>query len=312
MAKKKVSSALARYEAHGAFAETALGACFTLSASDNTRRAYWSDARRWLDFCRSRGLDPARVDAVAVAAWVEVMKAENDAPKTRNRRLSALSSIYDRLRRKHTVEVNPFSVEDGPKRERAHTLAPTPAASPEAVRGALEDAQADHSFNGVRDVALLRLLWATGARRGSLEELTQERLQMDGDSYYCVLPAKGGKEVRLWIAGRAADAVRELLRELRGRHFVKGPVFRLDTGSPMQARDIWRAVRRRGRHAGFALKPHSFRVTFLTVNPAALDARQDAAGHADPETTRLYDRSWRGRAAFEAMPEIEEVANGVA
>lgn len=49
------------------------------------------------------------------------------------------------------------------------------------------------------------------------------------------------------------------------------------------------------------------RVAFLTYNRAGLEAKQEAAGHADPATTRLYDRTaWRGRQAFEQMPEIEE------
>jgi hypothetical protein len=46
----------------------------------------------------------------------------------------------------------------------------------------------------------------------------------------------------------------------------------------------------------------------LTYNPAGLEAKQEAAGHSDPATTRLYDRaSWRGREAFEQMPEVEDV-----
>jgi len=41
---------------------------------------------------------------------------------------------------------------------------------------------------------------------------------------------------------------------------------------------------------------------------ARIEAKQDAAGHADPATTRLYDReAWRGREAFEKMPDPEEV-----
>lgn len=297
---------LVAYKDHGSFAQAALGACFTLSASDNTRRAYWSDVRRWLDFCRARTVDPLLADDVSVAAWVEVLKHKGEAPKTRNRRLSALSSVYARLRKKGIVKANPFSIEDGPKRERAHAQRPTPAASVDAVKAALADCVA-WGQDSIRDEALLRILWATGARRSSLAELTFERLVLEGDAFKCLLPAKGGKEVRLWISGSAAVALRALIEELHRRHFHKGPIFRLGTGSPMTPRDIWRAVRRRGKRTGHRLTPHSFRVSFLTINPASLEERQDAAGHADPETTRLYDRTWRGRAAFTAMPEVEDL-----
>jgi integrase/recombinase XerD len=69
-------------------------------------------------------------------------------------------------------------------------------------------------------------------------------------------------------------------------------------------------VRQRAREAGVTerITPHSFRASFLTFGNASLDARQAAAGHADAATTQLYDRrDWRGREAFELMPEVEDL-----
>lgn len=291
-----------------AFRPLVMEACLVLSASRHTRRAYWGDAQHWLDFCRRKRVDPAATTALMVAAWVESMKRANLAPKTCNRRLSALASIYDWLRRnkRGSVDSNPFSASEGPKRETAHAIKPTPIAERQLVAAALRLCEADDSFEGMRDAAILRILWGTGARRSSLVAITRERLQVQGEALTCAVPAKRGKTVRLWIAGRAAKALTRWLGGLDSLGLVTGPVFRMSTGTAMTERDVWRAVKRRGRQAGGELTPHSFRVAFLTLTPATLDERQDAAGHSDPKTTRLYDREWKGKAAFVLMPEVED------
>lgn len=303
--RKKAETALQKGHSEG-FASQMLVACFSVSGTLNTRKAYWSDARRWLDFCRDRSVDPATSGKVAVIGWIEEMKREAVAPKTRARRVSALASIYEELRRDKTVEANPFSVHDGPARERVHALAPTQLVSPDDARAVL--ATCGNDFEGWRDEAILRLLWATGARRASIVGMTFERLRSDGKTFEALLIAKGGKEVKILIRGKAADALKRWIDVLHGGRIEKGSIWRAQTGAALDEKAIWRMLRKRARKAGVQgdVTPHMFRVAFLTINPASLDAKQDAAGHSDPATTRLYDRSWRGREAFEAMPEIEE------
>ena len=285
-------------------------ACFSISASNNTRRAYWTDVRHWFAFCEERNVDPAQPPSVAVIAWTESMRLAGTAPKTNARRIAALSSVYDRLRRDHpaVVPINPFSIENGPEREVALPLQPTPVASPEAVRAVL--ATCDASPDGLRDAAIIRVLWATGARRASLTAMTFERLRRDRTDFVATLVAKGNKEVRALICGRAATALAVWLDQLRAMGIVRGHIWRTTAGAVLREKDVWRMLRRRAKHAGIVeqITPHTFRVAFLTFNPAGLESKQDAAGHADPATTRLYDRdNWRGREAFEAMPEVEDL-----
>lgn len=295
------------------FSGAVMQACFTLSAADNTRRAYWADYLAWRTFCAGTGLDPARGDDVAVAAWAETMKKDGLASRTRARRLSALSSIYDRLRRKKLVENNPFSAQEGPKREPARTARPTPVAEAEAVAAAIAACRDVPEPWCWRNEAILRILWSTGLRRASLAELTVELLQDAGEhlpsgyrpAFYCELPAKGGKEVKIYIRGAAAVA---LQRWLDAAEIKTGPILIAQKGKgALSPRDIWRVVKSMGAKASVDLAPHQFRVAFLTLNPASLESRQDAAAHADPSTTRKYDRHWRGREAFEKMPEVEDL-----
>jgi site-specific recombinase XerD len=308
------SDQLQPYQATGNFVQAIMSACFQLSASIHTRRAYWSDARQWLEFCDIRGVDPRRADPLAVAAWVETMRRDNSAPKTRARRITALASIYNRLRREDKLlrgpngeqAINPFSVADGPAREKAVALNPTPIADPHAVQAAID--VCDDSPVGLRDVAIMRVLWATGTRCSSMTSMTFERLRREKTAYVGVVDAKGGKQLRVLVQGKAAEALDAWLAWLRAAGIDRGSIWRETNGAVLVEKDISKIVRRRAKQAGMpgALTPHTFRVAFLTFGTAELTAKQDAAGHADPATTRLYDRKWRGRSAFEQMPEVED------
>lgn len=312
---------IADYEPRSPLARDMKAAIDQISSSRNTRQAYWLDARHWLAYCEHSGIDPAPVSASAkrdkarrsrlveaVSAFIDGMTDAGVASTTRARRIAALSSIFERLRQKEPDLFNPFSATSGPKRERGVRERPTPPVLPAVVERLLAACAADTTCAGKRDAALLRLLWATGMRRSSAVSLTRERLlpQADG-TYLAEVTAKGRRLVRVLIRGRAAEALRE---HLAGSE-QGGAVFRRDTGKPMKGKDVWCVVRRRARDAGVTARvsPHCFRASFVTFGTASLEDRADAAGHADVSTTRLYDHhDWRGRAAFEQMPEVEDAA----
>lgn len=280
-----------------------------ISAVDATRREYRRDFDLWLRFCGERNVDPESPMDGSVAAWLAWMKSKNHAPKSRQRRIAALSSIYRELRRRKVVPGNPFGPDEGPRRERnAAPLEPTPIATPDVVRTVIAGCNSDPSSYGVRDAAMIRILWATGMRRVSLVSMTIERLQKDRAGYVATVAKKGGGTQRVLITGGALRAFQAWLKILR-EGFRNGPVWRRRSGEPLSERDIHRVIAKRAKVVGESLSPHMLRVSFLTYNPAGLEAKQEAAGHANPATTRLYDRdAWRGREAFEKMPEIEDAS----
>jgi site-specific recombinase XerD len=309
-----------------------------ITRNRNTADAYARDVGRWLMFCRARAVDPFRPSRHAVAAWMDEMIAAEIAPKTRQRRVSALCSVYRELRRDLVMPdgstraapvavPNPFSVDEGPKRERkAVAIEPTPVADPAIVQAMLETCEPGAGDapgardrpcppidpTNTRDRALIRVLWATGLRRSSVVDMLIDRLRPgpDGDGYETTVTAKGNKRPRVWIRGGAAEALAAYLAELAAGGVATGPLWRGRRGR-LTARGVAAALRRRAKLAGAMgrISPHMMRVAFLTFNESSLDARQDAAGHADPATTRGYDRAaWRGREAFAKMPEIEQVA----
>jgi integrase/recombinase XerD len=76
---------------------------------------------------------------------------------------------------------------------------------------------------------------------------------------------------------------------------TSGPIFVTTTGRRMDQPEAWRMVRRIARRASLdgagEIRPHSLRVAFIISCEAGvpLEDVQDAAGHADPRTTRRYD-----------------------
>jgi integrase len=170
----------------------------------------------------------------------------------------------------------------------------------------------DESELGRRDEAIFRVLWNTGMRRVSLLSMRLAQIRRERDGFVAWVIGKRGKRLRVLLKGRAADALEQWLGILKAAKITRGPIWLTPRGQPMTPRDVSRMIDLRleqiGEEAG-TLTPHQFRVSFLTLNPAGLDAKQDAAGHSDPKTTRGYDRkSWRGLEAFKAMPEVEDAA----
>lgn len=308
MSRNRKERGLQLYRDTGTFEEKAFRACFVAVSNDNTREAYSTDLGCWFAFCTEYRIDPAAPTEDDVTAWVKWMKdVRRLAPLTRGRRMAALSTIYRRLRKNGVVPVNPFSIDDGPDRERVHPLERTPIAPPTMVKKLLETC--DASIIGVRDTAMLRFLWGTGVRSASVLGMTIEGMRKTKQGYETIVIGKGGKEIRVLVRGKAATAMEAWIATLKADGVAKGQLWRKKTG-PMTRQDVWRMIVSRSRKAGIdraEVSAHSFRVAFLTYNPASLDEKQDAAGHADMDTTRSYDRaSWRGRGAFEKMPEVED------
>jgi integrase/recombinase XerD len=299
---------LQRLVASSPFEAHVAGAIAKISASDATRAAYRRDFDHWSKFCGEYGIDREAPLEDAATAFVEWMKREEEASTTRARRMSSLSSIYRELRRRKAIDgANPFSVDDGPKREKVAVEEPTPIATPDVVRKVLSTCDLK-TLLGVRDAAIIRSLWSTGMRRVSLLSMTQERLARDPLGYVATVLKKGGETQRVLIKGRAREALDRWLVILRDSDLKTGKIWREEDASPLVEHNLNRALERRAELVGEYLTPHMLRVAFLTYNPADVEAKQDAAGHADPTTTQIYDRSaWRGREAFVAMPEVEDL-----
>ena len=258
--------------------------------SGHTRDAYRRDVAGWLAWCSARDLDPLAATFLDVNAYARGLEAQPLSPATVARTLSGVSSWYDFLVKLRAVDANPVRGADRPAVSRDHSS--TLGLTPPEVDALLAAADADTGPAALRHRAVLALLADLGLRVGEVVGLDAADLGWERGHRSLRFVGKGGKPRRRALTPDAAAA---LDRYLDGR--TDGPLFVTGTGTRLDRHAVFRLVRRLAREAGIPswerLSPHSLRHAFATAARAEavpLEDVQDAMGHADPRTTRRYDR----------------------
>jgi integrase/recombinase XerD len=268
--------------------------------SPATIRAYRTDLA---DYAASRGV--SRHWAVASDTAVDYLASRTRrgrrgdpglAPSSLRRRAAALKGFYRFAFGEGLIAVDVAAHIDLPRPSR---LLPETLSLSEIER--LLDAAGDETSDahGLRDRALLELLYAAGLRISESIGLDREDLSTDG-AFVRVI-GKGDKErlvpvgdVALdWIA-RWVDGPRASL--LATSHVVPsrgGPLFVGDRGGRLARQQAWSAVKRAAARAGLAerVSPHTLRHSFAThllEGGADLRIVQELLGHASISTTQLY------------------------
>jgi len=270
--------------------------------SPQTRKAYQADVRH---FMRTVGITSAdqlrRVDHKAVIAWERYMReVEGIEASTIRRRLAALSSLFAHLVRYDAVDRNPVREIERPQinRREGSTLAFSKA----QARKILDTPDAQ-TIPGVRDRAILSVGLQVGLRRAEIAALRVGDLHQNRGFDSLRVMRKGAKKDALAINPQTAQRIRAYLHAAGQAEDLDGPMFRPlrhngKQRSPrrhMHPDAIDRVVRKFARQIGLdrGYSAHSMRATFITTaldNGCSLEDVQRAAGHADPSTTKLYDR----------------------
>src|SRR3954469_22166000 len=272
-----------------------LAAAFLTAYPANSARAYRTDLRAWATWCATLGVHPLAARRHHVDAWVRHLTTQPQprtgrpaAAATVARRLSGLARFYDYAI--HDAEVLSYSPVANVRRPPVSDESSTTGLSAEELRRLLTTANKHSPRLG----ALIGLLVLNGLR--ITEALGADVRDYGHDRGHRVLRVtrKGGKAARVPLA---PPVVRSLDAYLDGRS--SGPIFLAADGvSRYPYQSAFSQVRRLARMAGIeaadAITPHSLRHSFATEAlslGAPLQDVQDALGHADPRTTRRYDRS---------------------
>ncbi|HEU4348163.1 MAG TPA: tyrosine-type recombinase/integrase [Actinoplanes sp.] len=257
--------------------------------SEHTRAAYRRDVAGWLAWCAGRPLDPLAATFIDVNMYARFLE-ESLTPASVARKLSGLSSWYAFLVKLRAVGSNPVLDADRPRISRDHSA--TIGLTPGEVDALLAAAARDTGPAAARHRAVFALLADLGLRVGEVVGLDAEDLGWERGHRTVRFVGKGGKPRRRVLT---ADAAALVDAYLDGRD--SGPLFVTVTGARIDRHAVFRLVRRLAREAGIEswarLSPHSLRHAFATTARAegvALEDVQDAMGHADPRTTRRYDR----------------------
>jgi integrase/recombinase XerC len=266
----------------------------------HTRRAYARQALRFLEWCEARGCrELGSITTAHVSTYIEQLtRSELDAPSVKQA-LSSLRMLFSWLVVHQVVPQNPAAVVRGPRH--AVTEGSTPALEAPDVARIIEAIPTD-SIVGLRDRALIGLMAYTFARIGAAVAMNVKDFFPQGTGYMVRLREKGGRRKQI--------ACHHLLEEYLCAYIdaaglvdqPDSPLFRTVKGKTKQLTDnridqsaAWRMLQRRARRAGVdaKLSNHTWRASGITnflENGGALEMAQYMAGHADPRTTKLYDR----------------------
>jgi integrase/recombinase XerD len=258
-------------------------------ASRNTLAAYGRDLADFLGFLRARRLDPAAAAPDDLVSWLERLRARGLAPASVARRLSAVRGFYRHLVREGAARRDPTEHLDAPRAAR-----PLPRALSREAATALVEAPDTRRPAGVRDRAVLELLYATGMRASECLGLRLEDLNLAAG--YVICTGKGSRQRLVPVGGEALDWVRRYLGEVRPLHTRRrdaGRLFVNPRGGPLSRQSLWTLVRRAAAAAGLGrrVSPHVLRHSFashLLEGGADLRSVQAMLGHADISTTQIY------------------------
>ena len=264
--------------------------------SKNTISAYTGDLERFSRHLEKSGFGLETVDPQIIRTHLRALQEAGQNPRSIARALVSLRQFFDFLVFEGRIKENPCQHIESPK-----AWKPLPKVlSLEEVEKLLE--QPDLStIIGLRDKAMLEIMYATGLR---VSELVKLRLQdVHSDLAYITCLGKGGK-VRVVPLGKSAlaalgDYLRHGRLELENRKRCEY-LFLNARGKDMTRQGFWKIIREYGRKAQIAiqLRPHLLRHSFAThllQRGADLRAVQSMLGHADISTTQIYTHILKDR-----------------
>jgi integrase/recombinase XerD len=257
--------------------------------SRNTLEAYGGDLRRFADFLESEGIALPEFSRVHCLEFLDALRREGQSARSVSRRVSSLRTFIRFLVREGALAASPLAGLRAPRIGR-----PLPKVLTVSEVERLLDAPDRRTPEGLRDRAMLMLMYASGLRASEIVSLRMENVDMSA-GFLRVL-GKGGKERVVPVAEAAFGALRAYLADSRPAFLTKratGALFLSRRGRPITRQTLWIRIARWGREAGIRARvsPHMLRHSFaghLLAGGADLRAVQTMLGHADISTTQIY------------------------
>jgi integrase/recombinase XerD len=258
--------------------------------SKNTIEAYSHGLTRFLNHLRGKGVQEIRdVGKFDVRGFLLALKKENLSAKTIVRNLVAIRTFFRFLTQEGILETNPVEDLESPKV--AKTL--PEILTLKEIEQLLEQPNLQTPL-GMRDRAMLEMLYATGMRVSELTHLPTHQVNLEGG--YVLLYGKGSKERIVPLGSEAMKWVTLYLKTARGI-LAKGKespsLFINRSGKGMSRQGFWKNLKDYGQKAGLRkrITPHLLRHSFashLLEGGADLRSVQMMLGHADISSTQIY------------------------
>jgi integrase/recombinase XerD len=258
--------------------------------AQNTLTAYEHDLSLYFEHLRSAHVVDARPKDVS--AFLKFLYGRGLKPRSAARALAAVKGLYRFLLLEKAMDGNPTAVVEAP---RAFVALPHFLTVEEVDR--LLVASQTGARTGLRDKAMIQVLYATGLRVSELVNLRLDGVNLEAGFLRCI--GKGSKERVVPLGVAACDAVKSYLESARGTH-ASEILFLSLRGTSLSRVEFWKILKECARKAGIRknISPHILRHSFAThllERGADLRAVQMMLGHAEISTTQIYTHVIRER-----------------
>ena len=257
----------------------------------NTVESYKRDVTQYISYLDGTGVtDISSTTKTTVLSYLLYLQKEGRASSTVSRTLASLRSYYLFMMQNGVVKSNPTSNLEAPHVEKKIPK----ILSGEEVELLLEQPK-NCDNKGIRDKAMLELLYATGIRVSELINLDVSDVNVPMSFVRC----KGGKKERIIPMGhQAKDALENYINNVR-KYMVKDEnetaLFVNCSGARLSRQGFWKLIKYYQHIAGIEtdITPHTLRHSFaahLLENGADLHSIQEMMGHADISSPQVYSR----------------------
>ncbi len=257
--------------------------------SPRTLEAYARDLAKLCELCESQGIDsPTNLDPTLLSTYMVQLGRQGIGARSACRHLSAVRGFVKFLLRERVLSTDPAALVERPRTSRKLPR----VLSVDDIRSIL-DAPDATSFRGLRDRAMLHVMYAAGLR---VSEVVGLKLSDVDRKQGLVAPlGKGGKRRLVPLGELALDAIDAYLK-VRGTHVKAATttaLFLSPRGKPLTRQGVWKLLGIYARGVGISKpsSPHKFRHSFAThllEGGADLRSVQALLGHANIVTTEIY------------------------
>ena len=258
-------------------------------ASENTVNAYMKDLEHFRDFIVSRSIDRlSDVSNSDIVAYLMELKKQGRSKSTVNRRLTSIRTFYKYLLREGKVRENPAEDIKSPRIEKKDIE----FLSIDEVNRLMT--LPDESTKGIRDRAILELMYATGIRASELIDMKIDDLNMRMGFVKCT--GEHSKARIIPIGRPARHALEDYVYDARPVLLKKSTnekLFVNYAGESMTRQGLWKILKEYGEEAGLKIRltPQVLRNSFavhMLQNGADIKSIQELMGHEDIAATQAY------------------------
>ena len=261
----------------------------------NSLSAYHVDLRHFGHWLGDQSIELDRVERIHIVRYFQALRSAGISARSVARALAAIRGMFRFLVAERHLKNDPTENLENPK---LWSTLPKSLHSSEVE--ALLQAPERETPEGLRDRAMLELLYATGLRVSELIKVRIEDIVMDAG--FLRTMGKGSKERIVPFGDTARDAILEFIEKGRPafNKYNDPHLFLTIRGRAMTRQSFWMKVSKYARQAGIKshISPHVLRHAFAThllENGADLRSVQMMLGHADISTTQIYTHVSRAR-----------------